>query len=91
MPTYDYFCSHCGKTEEIFHKISDDPKTNCPHCHQEALIRRPAGGIGLSFSGGGDGFYKNMYGQNKVSEPSGSSSAGGCCPCGKGKGACSSS
>jgi len=92
MPTYEYFCTSCGKTIEAFQKITADPLKNCESCQKETLVRKPGGGIGLSFSRGGDGFYTNMYGQNRQSSETSSSSAseGGCCPCGKNKGACSS-
>lgn len=32
MPIYEYQCTECGKTFEIFQKISDDPLTQCKVC-----------------------------------------------------------
>lgn len=32
MPIYEYQCTECGKTFEIFQKISDEPLTECKVC-----------------------------------------------------------
>lgn len=32
MPIYEYECTKCGKIEEAFQKISDDPLNQCKHC-----------------------------------------------------------
>ncbi|MDR2018241.1 MAG: zinc ribbon domain-containing protein [Syntrophobacterales bacterium] len=32
MPIYEYECTGCGKTFEIFQKIGDDPLTECREC-----------------------------------------------------------
>jgi putative FmdB family regulatory protein len=32
MPIYEYQCTECGKTFEIFQKMSDDPLTECRVC-----------------------------------------------------------
>lgn len=32
MPIYEYQCTECGKTFEIFQKISDEPLTQCKVC-----------------------------------------------------------
>ena len=32
MPTYDYKCTHCGHTEEVFHKIDERIQVNCSKC-----------------------------------------------------------
>lgn len=90
MPTYDYYCSECGHKQEAFQKITAEPLKECEECHKQTLVRRPGGGIGLSLSGGGDGFYANMYGKNKPQKetPDAPPSSGGCCPCGKSKSGC---
>ncbi|NUM67258.1 zinc ribbon domain-containing protein, partial [candidate division KSB1 bacterium] len=31
MPTYDYDCSSCGRTTEIFQSITAPPVEKCPH------------------------------------------------------------
>jgi putative FmdB family regulatory protein len=37
MPIYEYECTACGERLEAIQKISDDPLTDCPHCHKPAL------------------------------------------------------
>lgn len=32
MPIYEYQCTDCGKSFEIFQKMSDDPLTECKVC-----------------------------------------------------------
>ena len=32
MPIYEYECTKCGKTFEIFQKIADEPLTECRVC-----------------------------------------------------------
>ncbi|HEY3278335.1 MAG TPA: zinc ribbon domain-containing protein [Syntrophorhabdaceae bacterium] len=32
MPIYEYKCTKCGKTFEIFQKIADDPLSECRAC-----------------------------------------------------------
>ncbi len=32
MPVYEYQCSGCGKTFEMFQKISEKPLTECKEC-----------------------------------------------------------
>ena len=54
MPTYDYLCTGCGQTFEVFQKMSDEPLSSCPDCGAPAR-RRITGGTGFIFKGGG--FY----------------------------------
>ncbi len=75
MPHYDYSCANCGHEEEVFQKMSEQPLTECPACHQANFNRKPGGGSGLHFKG--SGFYITDY-NNTPSAPSSS----GCCPCG---------
>lgn len=92
MPTYDYRCNNCGYEEEVFEKVSAPSTKVCVKCSSETFSRRPGGGIGLSFQG--SGFYITDYGSKGSGQPEASPAAkqegGGCCPCGKDKGACSS-
>lgn len=74
MPHYDYSCTCCGHQEEIFQKMTEDPLSHCPTCHQVTFKRKPSGGSGLHFKG--SGFYITDYNQ----APSAPSSEG-CCPC----------
>ena len=45
MPIYEYECSACGHRLDAFQKMSDQPLTNCPVCHKNALQKliSPAG------------------------------------------------
>ena len=54
MPTYDYLCSGCGQTFEVFQKMSEEPLSSCPDCGAAAR-RKISGGAGFIFKG--DGFY----------------------------------
>lgn len=85
MPTYDYVCTKCGHKLEVFHKMSDEPVKVCPKCGESTLQKRPGGGIGLSFSGGGAGFYANDYKSKSADSdtPPPKASKSECCPCGK--------
>ncbi len=40
MPLYEYQCQACGESCEVLQKVSDDPKTECPHCHKEQLKKQ---------------------------------------------------
>ena len=57
MPTYNYKCSNCAHELEIFHSISEDPKTYCPNCKTDNLQRIISKSVGISFKG--SGFYIN--------------------------------
>jgi putative FmdB family regulatory protein len=32
MPIYEYECTRCGATAEVFQKLSDKPLQKCKHC-----------------------------------------------------------
>lgn len=34
MPFYDYFCPSCGKVEEFFHGMFEEPEIKCEKCNQ---------------------------------------------------------
>ena len=55
MPTYQYRCTHCKNTLEVFQNMSDDPHTECPACKRHGLKRVISGGTGIIFKG--KGFY----------------------------------
>ncbi|GAB4175166.1 MAG: hypothetical protein Fur0032_14910 [Terrimicrobiaceae bacterium] len=66
MPTYEYECSKCRKTFEIFQSMKDDPLKTCPkdHCRMKTWgkgkIKRLLGsGAGIIFKG--SGFYITDY------------------------------
>jgi putative FmdB family regulatory protein len=54
MPTYDYECTSCGYTFEVFQSMSDDPLKKCPECGKK-VQRLIGGGVGVIFKG--SGFY----------------------------------
>lgn len=39
MPIYDYKCSDCEYETEIIQKFSDEPKTLCPKCNKNSLLK----------------------------------------------------
>ncbi len=56
MPTYEYECTACKKSFDVFQNMSDAPLKDCPECG--GLVRRRInGGTGVIFKG--SGFYKN--------------------------------
>lgn len=62
MPTYAYRCRSCGHQFDEWQKISDEPLTRCPSCHNDTLVRVIDGGAGLIFKG--SGFYLTDYKKN---------------------------
>lgn len=66
MPTYEYACSKCGKTFEMFQSMKDAPVETCPEalCQMQpwgkGKVKRLLGtGAGLIFKG--SGFYITDY------------------------------
>jgi len=64
MPTYEYECTKCAKTFELFQSITAKPvrriKTRCSKCKNSAPVKRLIGtGAALLFKG--DGFYETDY------------------------------
>ena len=66
MPTYDYHCSKCKGTFELFQSMKDEPITVCPKelCQRKTWgkgeVKRQLGtGAGLIFKG--TGFYQTDY------------------------------
>lgn len=57
MPTYEYRCPN-GHTFDLFQRMSDEPRAQCPECGQESE-RLLSGGAGFLFKG--DGFYTTDY------------------------------
>jgi len=78
MPTYEYRCPE-GHTFELFQRMSDEPKADCPTCGAAASRLLSAGG-GFLFKG--DGFYITDYRSDsyKAAQKSDSSSSGGSTP-----------
>ena len=59
MPTYDYECSACGHTFELFQGINDPIKKKCPKCGKNKLQRLFGAGAAIVFKG--SGFYQTDY------------------------------
>lgn len=59
MPTYDYECSACGHTWELFQNITADPIKKCPACNKRKAVRQFGTGAALMFKG--SGFYETDY------------------------------
>lgn len=84
MPTYEYECSKCRKTFELFQSMNDPALTICPkeHCRQKTWgkgkVQRLLGtGAGLIFKG--SGFYTTDYrseGYRAAAKTEGSAAAG---------------
>lgn len=58
MPTYEYKCSNCSHTFEVFQSINAEPLKECPKCKGE-LKRLIGPGAGPIFKG--SGFYQTDY------------------------------
>jgi len=64
MPTYDYKCTECNHTFEMFQPMTANPITDCPEC--EGVVKRLIGtGAGPIFKG--SGFYQTDYKNKSVS------------------------
>ena len=96
MPTYEYRCPD-GHHFELFQKMSDEPRAECPVCGRESQ-RLLSGGAGFVFKGAG--FYATDYrsdsytkdaSREKPKEESKDSPAGGSPPDSPGKGGSTSS
>jgi putative FmdB family regulatory protein len=59
MPTYDYECTACEHTFELFQSISEPVKRKCPECGRLKLRRLFGTGAALLFKG--SGFYQTDY------------------------------
>lgn len=57
MPTYEYRCPQ-GHEFELFQRMSDEPRADCPECGAQAE-RLLSAGAGFLFKG--DGFYITDY------------------------------
>ncbi|MFH1743036.1 MAG: FmdB family zinc ribbon protein [bacterium] len=65
MPTYEYRCSKCGYTFEVFQSMLDEPikythNPDCPFGKKKCRVERMIGaGAGIIFKG--SGFYETDY------------------------------
>ncbi|WP_456430807.1 FmdB family zinc ribbon protein [Thermosulfuriphilus sp.] len=72
MPIYEYQCESCGKTFEVWQKISDDPLKTCQSCGGtvKKLISH------TSFQLKGSGWYVTDYARKTESKKKDSSKEG---------------
>lgn len=70
MPIYEYQCAACGRVEEKWQKISEDPLTTCPVCggNLSKLISNCA------FHLKGSGWYVTDYSGNRTGAAASSAS-----------------
>jgi len=77
MPTYEYECTHCGHTFDMFQKITDKHHEKCPKC--AGKVKRLIGkGAGIIFKG--TGFYATDY-RKKPNPPACPKAKEGCDGC----------
>jgi putative FmdB family regulatory protein len=79
MPIYDYTCESCETAFEHLARRIDEAAPPCPKCGAKKTVK----GLTVPAVGGGTAKARASGGK---SLPMG---GGGCCPCGKGAGACS--
>lgn len=73
MPIYEYQCASCGHTLEEFQKMSDQPLTDCPACHNPSLGKIvSAAGFQLK----GTGWYATDFKNKGKPQPSATSDQG---------------
>ena len=58
MPTYEYQCKACNKQFEIFHSMTEDDRTTCEACGENALERLISR---TAFQLKGSGWYRDLY------------------------------
>lgn len=73
MPIYPYRCEACGKSTEVWAKMSDPPPESCPHCGGGPLSRAVAR---TAFHLKGGGWYAQGYGAAGGGAKSGGASEG---------------
>jgi putative FmdB family regulatory protein len=72
MPTYEYKCTECSYTFELFQTMSAEPIKICPKCNGK--VKRLIGpGAGPIFKG--TGFYQTDYKNSGTSKKAGSESS----------------
>jgi putative FmdB family regulatory protein len=71
VPTYGYRCEQCGQEFDVWQRMSDEAKADCPSCGSPG--KRLFFPAGIVFKGGG--FYKTD--SRKSGGDSASSSSGG--------------
>lgn len=54
MPIYEYQCTNCGHTLEVFQNVNDEPEQSCPECNKNTLKKLISA---TSFQLKGTGWY----------------------------------
>jgi putative FmdB family regulatory protein len=64
MPFYDYKCTSCGKEQEEFHSMSDEPDVVCKECGEpmKKTVNVGHGGFKMIKDGTRRRDYKTRYG-----------------------------
>ena len=73
MPTYEYRC-HQGHHFELFQKMSDEPRAECPVCGADSE-RLLSAGAGFLFKG--NGFYVTDYRSDSYKQEASKDESGG--------------
>lgn len=68
MPTYEYECTKCGKTFDVFQKMNDKHLSVCQDAKCKGKVKRLIGkGSGIIFKG--SGFYATDYRKSEAKSP----------------------
>lgn len=59
MPHYEYECTSCGNTFEVFQQISEPSLAECLKCKKKSLRRLFGKNVNILFKG--SGFYATDY------------------------------
>lgn len=87
MPIYAYQCNACGHELEVIQKMSAEPLTECPTCHEASLSKKVSA---PAFRLSGSGWYetdfktgnkKNVATQETPPTPSPACGTGACPAC----------
>lgn len=79
MPTYDYKCTKCNKTFEVFQSITAEPKATCPDTNCGAQAERIMS-KGSGFVLKGTGYYQTDFKNKAPAATCGSSEKCSTCP-----------
>ncbi|GAA2178906.1 hypothetical protein GCM10009847_10830 [Leucobacter tardus] len=73
MPKYEYRCTQCDHTFDVYQTFSDSALSECPECG--GALRKVFGSLGVTFQG--SGFYRNDSRQSAQSNSSSGSESSG--------------
>lgn len=58
MPSYDFKCTSCNHTDEVFQKMSDTSTKECPNCKNNTFSKQISA---PSFHLKGGGYYQTDF------------------------------